>query len=50
MVPISERLDVSKTRPRVALELRRIGFAPVDRTRWDGFMSRVFGMTLDLNR
>jgi hypothetical protein len=50
MVTHSTPLDVSRTRPRVALELRRIGFAAVDRSRWDGFLQRVFALTEELNR
>lgn len=50
LVTHSKPLDVSKTRPRVALELRRIGFAAVDRSKWDGLVQRVFALTEELNR
>ncbi|HET6987152.1 MAG TPA: hypothetical protein VFI00_11080 [Kribbella sp.] len=50
LVPASTPLDVSKTRPRVLLELRRVGFASVDRSAWEGFMLRVHALTADLDR
>jgi hypothetical protein len=42
--------DISATRPRVLLELRRAGFKPVDRSRWGPFMLRVHKLTAELNR
>lgn len=50
LVGLSKPIDVSKTRPRVALELRRIGWASVDRSLWPGFMTSVFSLTEELSR
>jgi hypothetical protein len=50
LVPLSKPIDVSKTRPRVALELRRVGWASVDRSLWPGFMTSVFDLTEELSR
>jgi hypothetical protein len=50
LVPLSSQIDVANTRPRVALELRRIGFASVDRSLWPGLMAATFEMTRDLSR
>jgi len=50
LVPISTPLDVSKTRPRVLLELRRVGFTAVDRSDWEGFMLRMHSLTDELDR
>jgi hypothetical protein len=48
-VPLSKQVDVSKTRPRVLLELRRIGFAAVERARWKPFILRMHALTKSLN-
>jgi hypothetical protein len=50
LVPLSKAIDVSKTWPRVALELRRVGWASVDRSLWPGFMTSVFDLTEELSR
>ena len=49
-VPLSTKVDVGVTRPRVLLELRRIGFAAVDQARWKPFVLRMLQLTRDLNR
>lgn len=49
MVPLSKKIDLSKTFPRVALELRRIGFAAMFDRDWDRFMKRVFKLVAKLN-
>jgi hypothetical protein len=49
MVPLSKPIEVNKTTPRVALELRRIGFNAVFDSRWEGLMRRVFKMVSQLN-
>jgi hypothetical protein len=48
-VPLSTQVDVSKTWPRVLLELRRIGFAAVDQKRWKPLMLTMHALTRDLN-
>ncbi len=50
LVTHSTHVDVSVTRPRVLLELRRAGFTPVDRSRWTSFMLAVRTLTADLDR
>ncbi|HKA50270.1 MAG TPA: hypothetical protein VKK19_11840 [Candidatus Dormibacteraeota bacterium] len=50
LVPMSTPLDVSKTSPRVLLELRRVGFTAVDRSDWEGFMLRMHSLTDELDR
>ena len=40
---------LNQTRPRVALELRRIGFAPVAAKDWAPLMRSIFEMTRQLN-
>jgi len=50
LVPGSTPLDVSKTSPRVLLELRRVGFTAVDRSDWEGFMLRMLSLTDELDR
>jgi hypothetical protein len=50
LVPLSKPIDVSKTWPRVALELRRVGWASVDRSLWPGFMTSVLDLTEELSR
>ncbi len=50
LVPLSTPLDVNKTRPRVLLELRRVGFIAVDRSDWEGFMLRMHSLTDELDR
>ena len=46
----SKPRDISVTNPRVLLELRRAGFAPVDSLRWKGFMQAAHTLTADLDR
>jgi len=50
LVPLSKPIDVAKTRPRVALELRRIGWASVDRSLWPDLMTSLAGLTGELSR
>jgi hypothetical protein len=50
LVTHSTPIDVSKTWPRVLLELRRAGFTTVDRSLWEGFMLRLHALTRDLDR
>jgi len=50
LVGFSKKIDVSKTKPRVALELRRIGFAAVFSRQWPALMNQVAGMVERLNR
>lgn len=45
----SKIIGMDKTKPRVALELRRIGFAAVFSSQWPGFMRQVFAMTKKLD-
>ncbi|MFB9991365.1 hypothetical protein ACFFLM_05160 [Deinococcus oregonensis] len=49
MVPLSKKIDISKTFPRVALELRRIGFAAMFDRDWERLMKRVFKLVAKLN-
>jgi len=50
LVPGSTPLDVSKTSPRVLLELRRVGFTTVKQSTWKGFMLRMLSLTDELDR
>jgi hypothetical protein len=50
LVTHSTPIDVSKTWPRVLLELRRAGFTTVDQSLWEGFMLRLHALTRDLDR
>lgn len=50
MVPLSKKIDLGKTFPRVALELRRIGFAAMFDRDWERFMTRVFRLVRKLNQ
>jgi hypothetical protein len=47
--PLSSKIDFSVTNPRIAIELRRIGFEPVGWRRWEGLMERVRDLTRQLN-
>jgi hypothetical protein len=50
LVGMSKPIDVTKTEPRVALELRRVGWASVDRSLWPGFMTSMITLTEELSR
>ncbi|HEY3002748.1 MAG TPA: S8 family serine peptidase [Kribbellaceae bacterium] len=50
LVPLSKPIDVAKTRPRVAMELRRIGWASVDRSLWPDLMTGLVDLTEELSR
>lgn len=45
----SRIIGIDKTWPRVALELRRLGFASVFDNRWERLMRRIFTMTKKLD-
>ncbi len=45
----SRIIGIDKTRPRVALELRRLGFASVFDDRWGPLMRQIFNMTQKLD-
>jgi hypothetical protein len=47
--PMSSKLDFDKTKPRIAVELRRIGFQLVGLGRWEDLMKRVRELTRQLN-
>ena len=49
LVPISKKIGIDKTWPRVAVELRRIGFNAVFDHQWKGLMNRIFTMTKKLD-
>jgi hypothetical protein len=49
LVPMSNAIKVSKTTPRVAIELRRIGFASVYARSWPGLMRSVFRLASKLD-
>jgi hypothetical protein len=49
LVPLSKPLLVSRTKPRVALELRRVGFNAVFAHQWKAFMNQGFKMSKKLN-
>jgi hypothetical protein len=50
LVGFSKKIDLSRTKPRVALELRRIGFDAVFAGQWPALMRQVAGMVERLNR
>lgn len=41
IAPLSSKIDWDRTAPRIAVELRRIGFAPVGLAHWTGLMDRL---------
>ena len=49
LVPISCPIKVSETRPRVAIELRRIGWGRLYAKDWAEFMRLVFSLTGELD-
>lgn len=49
LVPLSKIIGIDRTKPRVALELRRIGFNAVFAHQWKGLMDQIFTMTKMLN-
>jgi len=49
LVPMSKKIGISKTKNRVALELRRIGFRAVFDYQWKNFMRNMFNLTKKLN-
>jgi hypothetical protein len=50
LVGLSKPIDVSTTQPRVALELRRIGWASVYSDQWPKFMTSMLDLTEELSR
>jgi hypothetical protein len=48
--PISKIIPFSATKPRVALELRRIGFAAHGVSTWEPLMKTVRALAQRLNR
>ena len=49
MVPLSNIISLSHTKPRVPLELRRIGFNAVFNHQWKNLMNNIFKLTKKLN-
>lgn len=49
IAPLSSKIDWDKTAPRIAVELRRIGFAPVGLAHWGGLMERLRALARRLN-
>lgn len=49
IAPLSSKIDWVKTAPRIAVELRRIGFAPVGLAHWGGLMERLRALARRLN-
>jgi hypothetical protein len=49
MVPLSKTIGIDRTKPGVALELRRIGFNAVFAKDWAGLMRRTFTLASKLN-
>lgn len=47
--PLSSKIPFARTKPRIAIELRRIGFAPVPVGAWKGLMVRVRKLVQRLN-
>ena len=50
LVPMSRPIPVSRTSPRVAIELRRIGFASVYARQWPGLMRSAFRLVHQLDQ
>jgi hypothetical protein len=48
--PMSSKIDFADTAPLIAIEMRRLGFAPVGWRRWEGLMTRVRKLARDLNK
>lgn len=49
LAPLSKIIPLSITKPRVAIELRRIGWASVFARQWPGMIDRIVRMTERLN-
>ena len=49
IAPLSSKIDWSKTQPNIAVEMRRIGFAPVVFAKWPGLMKRIRELAKKVN-
>lgn len=49
IVPLSKKIGIDRTKPGVALELRRIGFNAVFASDWAGLMRRIAALARKLN-
>jgi hypothetical protein len=49
LVPISHQIPLDKTRPRFAVEMRRIGWTSVFSSQWPGLVARVLKLARKLN-
>lgn len=49
IAPLSSKIDWAKTEPRIAVELRRIGFAPVPFSQWVRLMQRLRALARMVN-
>jgi hypothetical protein len=50
IAPISSKIDWVKTCPRIAVELRRIGFVPHPHSKWEALMNNVRALAQKLNQ
>jgi hypothetical protein len=49
IAPLSSKIDWDKTKPRIAVEMRRLGFAPVSFSKWPGLMQRLRSLAQTVN-
>ncbi len=49
IAPLSGKLDWDKTKPRIAVEMRRLGFDPVGLDKWPGLMRRLRALAKSVN-
>lgn len=49
IAPLSSKLDWDKTKPRIAVEMRRLGFDPVGFSKWPGLMKRLRALAIKVN-
>jgi hypothetical protein len=46
---LSSKIDFDKTKPRIAVEMRRMGFAPVHFEKWPNLMDQLLALAKKLN-
>lgn len=49
IAPLSSKIDWTKTKPRIAVEMRRLGFDAVGFAKWPGLMKRVRELARKIN-
>jgi hypothetical protein len=49
LASLSSKIDWDRTKPLIAVEMRRIGFAPVAFDKWLSLMQRIFALAHKVN-